>query len=200
VDPFTVHTGRAVPLRRSDVDTDQIFPGRFGRNATSRTGYAKALFGNWRDQEPDFVLNQPAYSGADVLVTGADFATGSSREYAVWALQDYGFKAVLSPRFGDIFRGNAPKRGLLPVVLDQEVIEQLWTMVEQDPTTLITVDLVERRVTAPGVSVTFEIDDDTRHRLLNGLDDIAVTERYLDAVDEFEARRHRGFPTTLSHA
>jgi 3-isopropylmalate/(R)-2-methylmalate dehydratase small subunit len=196
MEAFTVHTGRVVPLRRSDVDTDQIFPGRFGRNATSRTGYAKALFGNWRDQEPDFVLNQPAYQGADILVTGADFATGSSREYAVWALQDYGFKAVLSPRFGDIFRGNAPKRGLLPVVLDQEVIEQLWTMAEQDPSTLVTVDLVERRVTAPGISVAFEIDEDTRYRLLNGLDDIAVTEHHLDAIDAFEARRHRGLPQT----
>ncbi len=196
MDPFTVHTGRAVPLRRSDVDTDQIFPGRFGRNATSRTGYAKALFGNWRDQEPDFVLNQPAYSGADILVTGADFATGSSREYAVWALQDYGFKAVLSPRVGDLFRGNAPKRGLLPVVLDQEVIEQLWTMAEDDPSTLITVDLVERRVTAPGISVAFEIDDDTRYRLLNGLDDIAVTEHHLDAISLYEARRRPALPQT----
>ena len=196
MDAFTVHTGRMVPLRRSDVDTDQIFPGRFGRNATSRTGYAKALFGNWRDQEPDFVLNQPAYQGADVLVAGADFATGSSREYAVWALMDYGFKAVLSPRFGDIFRGNAPKRGLLPVVLDQEVIEQLWTMAEQDPSTLVTVDLVERRVTAPGISVPFEIDDDTRYRLLNGLDDIAVTEHHLDAIDAYEARRRPTLPQT----
>ena len=196
MDPFTVHTGRSVPLRRSDVDTDQIFPGRFGRNATSRTGYAKALFGNWRDQEPDFVLNQPVYAGADILVAGADFATGSSREYAVWALQDYGFKAVLSPRFGDIFRGNAPKRGLIPVVLDQEVIEQLWTMAEEDPSTLVTVDLVERRVTAPGISVPFEIDEDTRYRLLNGLDDIAVTEHHLDAIDAYEARRRPALPQT----
>ena len=193
---FTVHTGRVVPLRRSDVDTDQIFPGRFGRNATSRTGYAQALFGNWRDQEPDFVLNQPAYQGADILVVGADFATGSSREYAVWALQDYGFKAVLSPRFGDIFRGNAPKRGLLPVVLDQAVIELLWTMAEHDPSTLVTVDLVERRVSAPGVSAPFEIDDDTRYRLLNGLDDIAVTEHHLDAIDAYEARRRPTLPQT----
>ena len=196
MDAFTVHTGRMVPLRRSDVDTDQIFPGRFGRNATSRTGYARALFGNWRDQEPDFVLNLPVYQGADVLVAGADFATGSSREYAVWALQDYGFKAVLSPRFGDIFRGNAPKRGLIPVVLDQEVIEQLWTMAEEDPSTLVTVDLVERRVTAPGISVPFEIDEDTRYRLLNGLDDIAVTEHHLDAIDAYEARRRPALPQT----
>ncbi|MFD5003001.1 3-isopropylmalate dehydratase small subunit [Streptomyces mutabilis] len=194
---FTVHTDRAVPLRRSDVDTDQIFPGRFGTR-TSRTGYSDVLFANWR-AEPDFVMNKPEHQGATILIAGADFGTGSSREFAVWALQDYGFRAVIAPRFGDIFRGNALKRGLLAVTLDERDVERLWTMVEAAPDTRITVDLVRRQVSAPGFAVPFELDDHTRGRLLEGLDDITATERYLADIEAFESRRRPGLPTTTRH-
>ncbi|MDG9722873.1 3-isopropylmalate dehydratase small subunit [Streptomyces sp. DH41] len=191
---FTVLTGRGVPLRRSDVDTDQIFPGRFGTRTTA-TGYEDTLFADWR-AEPGFVLNDPRYRGATILVAGSDFGTGSSREFAVWALQDYGFRVVVSPRFGDIFRGNALKRGLLAVRLDAPVVERLWQLTEEDPATEITVDLERRTVTAPGIDVPFEIDDHTRARLLEGLDDIAATERHADAIAAYESRRRPALPTT----
>ncbi|HWU08079.1 MAG TPA: 3-isopropylmalate dehydratase small subunit [Streptomyces sp.] len=197
MEAFTVHTDKAVPLRRSDVDTDQIFPGRFGTR-TSRTGYADVLFANWR-AEPDFVMNKPEHQGASILIAGADFGTGSSREFAVWALQDYGFRVVISPRFGDIFQGNAPKRGLLPVTLDEEIVERLWALVEAAPDTRITVDLVRRRVSAPGFAVPFEFDDHTRGRLLAGLDDISATERYLSDIEAYESRRRPSLPTTVRH-
>ena len=197
MEKFVSHTGTAVPLRRSDIDTDQVFPARFGTR-TTRTGYADALFADWR-AEPDFVLNRPEYDGASILIAGSDFGTGSSLEFAVWALQDYGFRAVIAPRFGDIFRGNALKRGLLAVTLDEQVVERLWALVEAAPDTLVTVDLERRQVTTPGLAVPFDLDDDTRRRLLDGLDDIAVTERYLADIDAYENRRRPGLPTTARH-
>lgn len=195
MDNFTVHTGRAVPLRHSNVDTDQIIPAVYLKRV-ARTGFEDGLFASWRASDPDFVLDRPEFAGASVLIAGPDFGTGSSREHAVWALQDHGFRAVLASRFGDIFRGNSLKGGLLTVLLDQTTIEQLWTLVENDPTTEITVDLVEREVRAPGVTEAFELDDYTRWRLLEGLDDIALTLRHADAVADFETRRHRWLPVT----
>ncbi|CAL9439827.1 3-isopropylmalate dehydratase small subunit [Nocardiopsis dassonvillei] len=197
MEKFHVHTGRAVPLRASNVDTDQIIPAVYLKRV-SRTGFEDGLFAEWRE-DPEFVLNRPEYQGASVLVTGPDFGTGSSREHAVWALQDYGFKAVLSPRFADIFRGNSLKGGLLTVLLPQEVIERLWKAVEDDPATEITVDLVEREVRAPGAGVQepFELDDYTRWRLMEGLDDIGLTLRHTDAITEFEKHRKPWSPVTL---
>ncbi|MEU0488954.1 3-isopropylmalate dehydratase small subunit [Nocardiopsis changdeensis] len=197
MEKFNVHTGRAVPLRASNVDTDQIIPAVYLKRV-SRTGFEDGLFAEWRE-DPDFVLNRPEYQGASVLVAGPDFGTGSSREHAVWALQDYGFKTVLSSRFADIFRGNSLKGGLLTVLLPQEVIERLWKAVEADPATEITVDLVEREVRAPGAGVqeAFELDDYTRWRLLEGLDDIGLTLRHTDAIAEFEERRKPWLPVTL---
>jgi 3-isopropylmalate/(R)-2-methylmalate dehydratase small subunit len=194
MDKFTTHTGRAVPLRRSNVDTDQIIPAEYLKRVT-RTGFGDALFKSWRDN-PDFVLNDNRYDGATVLVAGTDFGTGSSREHAVWALQDYGFRAVISPRFADIFRGNALKGGLLPVQLSEAVVVQLQDIVEAEPTTEVTVDLVERKVRAPGIDAEFEIDDYTRWRLMEGLDDIGLTLQYADAIADFEARRPSWLPTT----
>lgn len=198
MEKFDVHTGRAVPLRASNVDTDQIIPAVYLKRV-ARTGFEDGLFAEWRKSDPDFVLNRPEYEGASVLVTGPDFGTGSSREHAVWALQDYGFKAVLSPRFADIFRGNSLKGGLLSVLLPQEVIERIWTAVEADPATEVTVDLVEREVRAPaaGVREPFELDDYTRWRLLEGLDDIALTLRHTDEVGAFEESRKPWLPVTL---
>ncbi|MCL6538231.1 MAG: 3-isopropylmalate dehydratase small subunit [Acidothermus sp.] len=193
---FTVHTGRGVPLRRSNVDTDQIIPAVYLKRVT-RTGFADGLFAAWR-QDPAFVLNQPQYAGADILIAGPDFGTGSSREHAVWALQDYGFKAVLSPRFGDIFRNNALKGGLLAVVLPEAEVERLWAHVEADPTTPITVDLVEREVRYGEVRLPFDIDDYTRWRLMEGLDDIGLTLRHLDDIEAFERRRPSWKPTTVA--
>ncbi|PWV52880.1 MULTISPECIES: 3-isopropylmalate dehydratase small subunit [Nocardiopsis] len=198
MEKFDVHTGRAVPLRASNVDTDQIIPAVYLKRV-SRTGFEDGLFAEWRKSDPDFVLNRPEYEGASVLVTGPDFGTGSSREHAVWALQDYGFKTVLSSRFADIFRGNSLKGGLLTVLLPQEVIDRLWAAVEADPATEVTVDLVAREVRAPGADVRepFELDDYTRWRLLEGLDDIALTLRHTDEIGEFETTREPWKPVTL---
>ena len=196
MEKFDVHTGRAVPLRASNVDTDQIIPAVYLKRV-SRTGFEDGLFAEWRKTDPDFVLNRPEYEGASVLVAGPDFGTGSSREHAVWALQDYGFKTVLSSRFADIFRGNSLKGGLLTVLLPQEVIDRLWDAIEADPATEVTVDLVNREVRAPGVQESFELDDYTRWRLLEGLDDIALTLRHTDEIGEFETTRERWKPVTL---
>ncbi|WP_046468066.1 3-isopropylmalate dehydratase small subunit [Allosalinactinospora lopnorensis] len=195
MEKFTVHTGRAVPLRYSNVDTDQIIPAVYLKRV-SRTGFEDGLFAAWRANDPEFVLNQPQYKDGTVLIAGSDFGTGSSREHAVWALQDHGFKAVVAPRFADIFRGNSLKGGLLTVVLPQQVIERLWDMVEADPATEVTVDLQEREVRAPGVSEPFELDDYTRWRLLAGLDDIALTLRETEAIDDYETRRKSWLPVT----
>ncbi|WP_017605382.1 3-isopropylmalate dehydratase small subunit [Nocardiopsis alkaliphila] len=198
MEKFDVHTGRAVPLRESNVDTDQIIPAVYLKRV-SRTGFEDGLFAEWRRSDPDFVLNRPEYEGATVLVAGPDFGTGSSREHAVWALQDYGFKVVLSSRFADIFRGNSLKGGLLTVLLPQEVIDRVWSAVEAEPTTEVTVDLVERRVRVPAARVdeSFELDDYTRWRLMEGLDDIALTLRHTDDITAFEATRQPWKPVTM---
>ncbi len=193
MDKFTQHTGTAVPLRRSNVDTDQIIPAVYLKRVT-RTGFEDGLFSAWRTNEPDFVLNQPQYGGATILVAGPDFGTGSSREHAVWALLDYGFKAVISPRFADIFRGNSLKAGLLTVVLDEKVVQRLWEDVEADPATQVTVDVVERQVRWSGEVHAFELDDYTRWRLMEGLDDIGLTLRHTDAVAEYEQHRKPWLP------
>ncbi|MBU7596177.1 3-isopropylmalate dehydratase small subunit [Streptomyces sp. XM4193] len=194
MEAFTTHTGRVVPLRRSNVDTDQIIPAHWLKKVT-RDGFEDGLFEAWR-KDPEFVLNQPAHSGATVLVAGSDFGTGSSREHAVWALQNYGFKAVISSRFADIFRGNSLKNGLLTVVLPPETVERLWELTEADPTVEVTVDLVERKVLAPGVDAAFELDENARWRLLEGLDDISLTLREADSIAEYEANRPVHKPRT----
>ena len=195
MDKFTTHTGRGLPLRRSNVDTDQIIPAVYLKRVT-RTGFEDGLFAAWR-ADPDFVLNQPQYAGADVLVAGPDFGTGSSREHAVWALQNYGFKAVISPRFADIFRGNSLKGGLLTVLINETDVEALWSAIEADPQTQITVDLVAREVRYGAAVLPFEIDDYTRWRLMEGLDDIGLTLRHVDDVDEFESHRPTWKPRTV---
>lgn len=187
MDKFTSHTGTALPLRRSNVDTDQIIPAVYLKRVT-RTGFEDGLFSAWRS-DPEFVLNEPQYAGATVLIAGTDFGTGSSREHAVWALQNYGFTAVLAPRFGDIFRGNSLKGGLLPAQLPQEAIDILWAAVEADPTTEVTVDLTARQVRAAGHSWDFPLDDFTQWRLLEGLDDIGLTLRHVDAITAYEKTR-----------
>lgn len=192
--PFTVHTGIATPLRRTDVDTDQIIPVRFLTHS-SRTGFADKLFHDWRE-EPDFVLNNPDYAGSTILVAGRDFGTGSSREYAVWALQNYGFRAVLAPRFGDIFRGNALTNGLLTVELAPRTIEEIWARVEAEPGTPVTVDLVERQVRVAELTASFDLDDNTRQRLLEGLDHIDLTLRHSETISDFERRRRPALPST----
>ncbi|MGY1608543.1 3-isopropylmalate dehydratase small subunit [Geodermatophilus sp. SYSU D00700] len=194
--PFTTHTGTAAPLRRSAVDTDQIIPAEYLKRIT-RTGFEDGLFVAWRTNEPDFVLNQPQYAEASILVAGPDFGTGSSREHAVWALLDGGFRVVVSSRFADIFKNNSTKSGLLTVVLPQADVEALWQAVEADPATPVTVDLEARRVTYGDTSVPFEIDDYTRWRLLEGLDDVGLTERHLADVEAYEARRPSWLPRTL---
>jgi len=196
MEPFTTHTGRAVPLRRTNVDTDQIIPAEYLKRV-SRTGFAEGLFAAWRE-DPSFVLNRPQYAGATILVAGTDFGTGSSREHAVWALTDYGFRAVIAPRFGDIFRTNATKAGLLPVVLPEPVVTALQDAVEADPDTEITVDLTGRAVRAPanGITAPFDLDDYTRWRLMEGLDDIDLTLRHVDAVTAFEQSRPAWLPVT----
>jgi 3-isopropylmalate/(R)-2-methylmalate dehydratase small subunit len=194
MEAFTTHTGRAVPLRRSNVDTDQIIPAHWLKKVT-RNGFEDGLFEAWR-KDPSFVLNQPEHAGATVLVAGRDFGTGSSREHAVWALQNYGFKAVISSRFADIFRGNSLKNGLLTVVLPQETVERLWQLAEADPGAEITVDLVAREVRAEGVTAAFELDEDARHRLLEGLDDISITLRHAEDIAAFEAGRPAFKPRT----
>jgi 3-isopropylmalate/(R)-2-methylmalate dehydratase small subunit len=194
MEKFTVHTGRALPLRRSNVDTDQIIPAEYLKRIT-RHGFEDALFAAWR-QDPSFVLNDPAYAGVSVLVAGPDFGTGSSREHAVWALQDYGFKVVLSSRFADIFRGNSGKGGLLTAVVDQTVVEQLWGAIEADPSLEVTVDLVERQVRAGDLVATFEVDDYVRWRLMEGLDDIGLTLQHADDITAYEATRPAFKPAT----
>lgn len=184
---FISHTGTAIPLRRSNVDTDQIIPAQYLKRVT-RSGFEDGLFNAWR-QDPEFVLNQPQYSSASILVAGPDFGTGSSREHAVWALQNYGFEAVLSARFADIFRNNSLKGGLLTVILPQEIIEELWALIESNPTTQITVDLEAREVRYTGKKVAFELDDYTRWRLMEGLDDIGLTLRQADSIAQFEEKR-----------
>ena len=195
MDAFTSHTGTALPLRRSNVDTDQIIPAVYLKRVT-KTGFEDGLFAAWR-KDPDFVLNQPQYAGATIIVPGPHFGTGSSREHAVWALQNYGFRVVIGARFGDIFRSNAGKAGLLVARIDQKVVEELWDFVEEHPQAPITVDLEARTITAPGFETDFEIDDYTRWRLLEGLDDIGLTLRQADAIDAYEARRPAFKPATL---
>jgi 3-isopropylmalate/(R)-2-methylmalate dehydratase small subunit len=187
MEKFTEHTGTAVPLRRSNVDTDQIIPAVYLKRVT-RTGFADGLFSAWRE-DPAFVLNDPRFAGASILIAGPEFGTGSSREHAVWALRDYGFRAVLAPRFGDIFRGNSLKEGLLPVELDLPVIERLWDLVAAEPDAPVTVDLVDRQVRVSGASWPFPLDDFSRWRLMEGLDDIGLTLRHVDDVAAYEERR-----------
>jgi 3-isopropylmalate/(R)-2-methylmalate dehydratase small subunit len=196
MDAFTTHTGTAAPLRRSAVDTDQIIPAEYLKRIT-RTGFEDGLFVAWRRNEPDFVLNQPQYADATVLVAGPDFGTGSSREHACWALLDGGFRVVISSRFADIFKNNSTKSGLLTVVLPQAEVEALWAAVEADPTTQVTVDLQERRVSYGEHSVPFEIDDYTRWRLLEGLDDVGLTERHLGDIESYENGRSAWLPRAL---
>ncbi|HVU93350.1 MAG TPA: 3-isopropylmalate dehydratase small subunit [Jatrophihabitans sp.] len=193
MEKFTVHTGTAVPLRRSNVDTDQIIPAVYLKRVT-RTGFEDGLFNAWRTNEPEFVLNRPEHQGATILVAGPDFGTGSSREHAVWALMDYGFKAVISPRFADIFRGNSLKAGLLTVQLPEKIVQRLWDDIEQDPQLEVTVDLLERQVRWAGELHDFELDDYTRWRLLEGLDDIGLTLRNFDAVERYEQTRKPWLP------
>jgi len=195
MDAISTVSGIAVPLKRSNVDTDQIIPAQFLKRVT-KTGFDDALFFQWR-QDPEFILNIPPFDKGRILVAGPDFGTGSSREHAVWALRDYGFQAVLSHRFGDIFRGNSGKQGLLAAELTEEHIEQLWALIEQQPGIEIAVDLVAKTVTAGTFVVPFEIDDYTRWRLLEGLDDIGLTLRDEAAITEFEGRRESWRPTTL---
>ncbi|HTF12555.1 MAG TPA: 3-isopropylmalate dehydratase small subunit [Asanoa sp.] len=192
MDKFTVHTGTALPLRRSNVDTDQIIPAVYLKRVT-RTGFQDGLFSAWRE-DPSFVLNDPSFSGASVLVAGPEFGTGSSREHAVWALRDYGFRAVVSPRFGDIFRGNALKEGLLPVELELPAVEELWALVEGDPTTRVTVDLQARELRAGDYVWSFPLDDFSRWRLLEGLDDIGLTLRHEADITEYEQHRPAFLP------
>src|ERR1700761_2517285 len=196
MEPFVTHTGRAVPLRRTNVDTDQIIPAVYLKRVT-RDGFGDGLFAAWRE-DPAFVLNQPRYQGATILVAGMDFGTGSSREHAVWALQDYGFRAVIAPRFGDIFRGNSLGNGLLTVVLPAETIETLLAAVEADPTVELTVDLAAREVRGAGVVAPCELDAFTRWRLMEGLDDVGLTLRQAAAIDAFEQTRPSWLPTTVS--
>ena len=195
MEKFTTVTGVAAPMKRSNVDTDQIIPAVYLKRVT-KTGFDDALFAAWR-QDPEFVLNQPAFAGAQVLVAGPDFGTGSSREHAVWALRDFGFKVVLSPRFGDIFRGNSGKAGLLAAQITEEDLERIWAAIGADPGAKMTVDLEARTATIGDLQVAIEIDDYTRWRLLEGLDDIGLTLRNEEAISEFEARRHKWLPTTL---
>jgi 3-isopropylmalate/(R)-2-methylmalate dehydratase small subunit len=195
MEAFTAHTGRAVPLRRSNVDTDQIIPAHWLKKVT-RDGFEDGLFEAWR-KDPQFVLNKPERKGASVLVAGPDFGTGSSREHAVWALQNYGFKTVISSRFADIFRGNSLKNGLLTVVLPQETVDRLWELAEADPTAEITVDLQDRQVRAQGITADFELDENARWRLLNGLDDISITLQNEDAIATYESGRPAHKPSTI---
>jgi 3-isopropylmalate/(R)-2-methylmalate dehydratase small subunit len=194
MEKFITHTGTAAPLRRSNVDTDQIIPAEYLKRIT-RHGFEDGLFGAWR-KDPEFVLNRPAYQGVSILVAGPDFGTGSSREHAVWALQDYGFKVVLSSRFADIFRGNSGKGGLLTGLVDQSDIELLWAAIEANPALEVTVDLDKREVRAGDLRATFEVDDYVRWRLMEGLDDIGITMKQGEVIAEFEAKRPAFMPTT----
>ena len=194
MEKFTTHTGVGVPLRRSNVDTDQIIPAVYLKRV-SRTGFEDGLFAAWRGDET-FVLNQPVFANGSVLVAGPDFGTGSSREHAVWALMNYGFRVVISSRFADIFRGNAGKQGLLAAVVSQDEVELLWKYLENNPGAEITVDLAARTITAGEMVCSFDIDDYTRWRLLEGLDDIGLTLSHADAIDSFESSRPAYKPTT----
>lgn len=194
MEKFTSFTGVGAPLRRSNVDTDQIVPAEYLKRVT-RTGFADGCFASWR-KDPAFLLNQPVYSKAQVLVAGPDFGTGSSREHAVWALQDFGFHAVISSRFADIFRGNSAKTGLVAAQVEQDGVEQLWKLLEANPGAEITVDLERKIVECEGVTLPFQIDEYTRWRLLEGLDDIGLSLRHADAIDAFEAARPAFKPTT----
>ncbi|MCZ2850788.1 3-isopropylmalate dehydratase small subunit [Modestobacter sp. VKM Ac-2978] len=196
MDAFTTHTGTAAPLRRSNVDTDQIIPAEYLKRIT-RTGFEDGLFVAWRTNEPDFVLNQPQYADASILVAGPDFGTGSSREHAVWALLDGGFRVVISSRFADIFKNNSTKSGLLTVLMSESDVEALWATIEADPATPVTVDLRAEQVTYGSVTVPFEVDPYTRWRLLEGLDDVGLTERHLDDITAFEAARPAWLPRSL---
>ncbi|GAA1736411.1 3-isopropylmalate dehydratase small subunit [Aeromicrobium alkaliterrae] len=199
MDKFTSHTGVAAPLRRSNVDTDQIIPAVYLKRVT-RSGFEDGLFAAWRN-DPEFVLNQPVYAASTVLIAGPDFGTGSSREHAVWALQNYGFKAVISSRFGDIFRGNSGKAGLLAAEVDEKVVQALWDHVEANPGAQVTVDLESRTVSAgegvDRIEDSFTIDDYTRWRLLEGLDDVAITLSHESDIEAYEARRLAFKPATL---
>ena len=195
MEKVSVVTGAAVPLPQSNVDTDQIIPAVFLKRVT-KTGFEDALFYSWR-QEPDFILNQPQYANGGILIAGPDFGTGSSREHAVWALRDFGFNAVLSPRFGDIFRGNSEKQGLLAGQLSEEHAEKIWALIAETPGIQISVNLIERNATIGNLTVPFEIDDYTRWRLLEGLDDIGLTLRDEAQITEFESRRESWRPKTL---
>lgn len=195
MDKFSAHTGVAVPLRRSNVDTDQIIPAVYLKRVT-RTGFEDGLFAAWRNDE-GFVLNLPAYAPGSILVAGPDFGTGSSREHAVWALQNYGFRVVIGSRFGDIFRSNSGKAGLLIATVPQEVVEKLWEIAESEPGITFTVDLRHRTVEAADNVFEFTIDDYTRHRLLEGLDDIGLTLTHEDLISAFEAKRPSWLPRTL---
>ena len=196
MDPVRLITGTALPLDRSDVDTDQIIPAHWLRRV-ERTGFGKGLFSSWRENEPGFVLDRREYAGASILVAGPNFGVGSSREHAVWALMDFGFRAVVSPRFGDIFRTNATKTGLVPVVVEPAVGEALLRAVEADPTLVVTVDVERRLVTAlaAGIQAPFPMDDFTRYRLLEGLDDIGLTLVHADALTAYEQTRAAWLPT-----
>lgn len=196
MEKFTSFTGVGAPLRRSNVDTDQIVPAEYLKRVT-RTGFADGCFASWR-KDPEFVLNTAPFNTAEVLVAGPDFGTGSSREHAVWALQDFGFKAVLSSRFADIFRGNSAKTGLVAAQLEQDDIEQLWKLIDNNPGVAVTVDLEKKEVRCESAVFPFQIDDYTRWRLLEGLDDIGLSLRYADKIDSFEAARPTFKPTTTA--
>jgi len=196
MEPFRTHTGRVLPLRRSNVDTDQIIPAVYLKRIT-RDGFEDGLFAAWR-KDPEFVLNRPEYVGATVLVAGPEFGTGSSREHAVWALQNYGFRVVISPRFADIFRSNSLKGGLLTVQLDEPVVGRLWQVAEEDPASEVTVDLESREVRFAGEAHGFELDDYSRWRLLEGLDDVGLTLQHTDQIRAFEAGRPTWMPRTVS--
>ncbi len=195
MEPLTVHTGRAMPLRRADVDTDQIIPSDWLKRV-QRTGFGEGLFSEWRSR-PDFVLNDPQYDGASVLVAGENFGTGSSREHAVWALTDYGFRVVVSSRFGDIFRNNSLKGGLLPVLLEEADVQALQDGIEADPSTEVTVDLDARELRWGSTALPFELDDYTRWRLMEGLDDIGLTLRHEEDITAFEQTRPAWVPVTV---
>lgn len=195
MEKFITLEATATPLRRSNVDTDQIIPAVFLKRVT-KTGFDDALFYHWR-QDPEFVLNRPEFAGSEILIAGPDFGTGSSREHAVWALRDYGFKVVISARFADIFRGNSGKQGLLAAQVSEADVERLWAVIEADPTTTVTVNLEDRTVSAGDLTVPFDIDDYTRWRLMEGLDDISLTLRDEQAITDFEARRPSWMPQTL---
>ncbi|HRD36313.1 MAG: 3-isopropylmalate dehydratase small subunit [Candidatus Nanopelagicaceae bacterium] len=195
MEKFISHTGSALPLRRSNVDTDQIIPAVYLKRVT-RSGFEDGLFAAWRS-DPEFVLNKAEYSKASILVAGADFGTGSSREHAVWALQNYGFKVVISSRFADIFRGNSLKAGLLTVILGQSDVEALWSAIEAEPSLEIKVDLETRLVSYKNQAISFDLDDYTRWRLMEGLDDIGLTLRKIDEVENFEEKRAKFKPKTL---